>query len=295
MLLFLWGLTIFPLTTFAKVNVFSCEPEWTSLVLEIGQSNVNIKTATNAFSDAHFIRAKPSLLAAIRNADLVICTGNQLVIGWLPILLERAKSSVQPGQIGNIMASDYASLLEVPTILDRSQGDIHPGGNPHVHLNPHNILKVAEILAIRLGRIDDKNASFYTQSLISFKIKWLNAISRWESQSTPLKNIHIVVYHKNWSYFSDWLGLSEVGVLEPRPGIPPSPSHLKNLLNQLKEKPARIIISTPFENPKASAWLSQQTGITNLVFPYTVGGNNQSTNLYELFDYMIGQLLEING
>ena len=193
------------------------------------------------------------------------------------------------------MASDYASLLEVPTILDRSQGDIHPGGNPHVHLNPHNILKVAEILAIRLGRIDDKNASFYTQSLISFKIKWLNAISRWESQSTPLKNMPIVVYHKNWSYFSDWLGLSEVGVLEPRPGIPPSPSHLKNLLNQLKEKPARIIISTPFENPKASAWLSQQTGITNLVFPYTVGGNNQSTNLYELFDYMIGQLLEING
>ncbi len=295
MLLFLWSLTVFPLTTFAKVNVFSCHPEWTSLVLEIGQSNVNIKTATNAFSDPHFIRAKPSLLAAIRNADLVICTGNQLEIGWLPILLERAKSSVQPGQIGNIMASDYVSSLEVPTILDRSQGDVHPGGNPHVHLNPHNLLKVAEILAIRLGRIDDKNASFYTQSLISFKIKWLNAISRWESQSTPLKNMPIVVYHKNWAYFSNWLGLSRVVSLEPKPGIPPSPSHLKNILNQLKENPARVIIRTPFENAKPSTWLSQQTGIPDLVLPYTVGGNKQSTNLYGLFDSMIGKLLEING
>lgn len=287
-------ITLFPISAFANVNIFACEPEWESLAKEIGKDKVKVKTATSAFADPHHIRARPSLIAAMRQSDLVICSGSELEIGWLPILLEKAKTSVQPGQVGYLMASDYVNKLEVPTILDRSQGDVHPGGNPHVHLNPHNISKIADELANRLGAVDKANADYYKHNLVEFRAKWQEAVSKWEAKAKSLKNMRIVVHHKNWAYLIDWLGLQEVATLEPKPGIPPSASHLKNLLQVLKDKPAKAVIRAPYEDDKPSKWLADKAKITAVEPPYTVGGNKQAGDLYSLFDSTIDQLLEAN-
>lgn len=285
-------LIVAPLQASANVNIFACEPEWESLAKEIGKDNVKVKTATSALTDPHHIRARPSLIAAIRQSDLVICSGNELEIGWLPILLEKAKASVQPGEVGNLMAADYVKKLEVPTVLDRARGDVHPGGNPHVHLNPYNISKIADELTKRLVKIDGTNAASYEQNHKAFKEKWLSAIKGWESKSASLKNMPIVVHHKNWVYLIDWLGLKEIATLEPKPGIPPSASHLEKLLALLENKPAKAIIRAPYEDDSPSRWLSDKTDIDAVELPFTVGGNDKVKNLYGLFDSTINQLLE---
>jgi len=283
-----------PLQSFADVNIFACEPEWASLAKEIGKDKVTIKTATSAFTDPHHIRARPSLIAAMRSSDLVVCSGNDLEVGWLPILLEKAKYEVQRGQIGNLMAADYVKKLAVPKVLDRRHGDVHPGGNPHVHLNPHNILKVAKELTKRLKKIDEENSDYYQQNLASFSANWTDATNQWEKKAASLKNMPIVVHHKSWVYLNDWLGLDEVAALEPKPGIPPSASHLENLLNLLENKPAKAIIRAPYEDDRPSKWLSDKSNIVALELPFTVGGNNKVEDLYSLFDNTIDQLLGAN-
>ncbi len=285
---------ITPIKALADVNIFACEPEWEALAKEIGGEKVKVKTATSAFSDPHHIRARPSLIASVRQSDLVVCTGGELEIGWLPILLEKAKASVQAGEVGNLMASDYVNKLEVPEVLDRSHGDVHPGGNPHVHLNPYNIEKVAQELTLRLSKIDSDNSSYYQQNLGNFKIKWQEAVVQWEIKAKGLENMPIVVHHKNWVYLIDWLKLNQVATLEPKPGIPPSISHLEELLLTLKSKPAKAIIHAPYEDDKPSKWLSDKTGIVTLELPFTVGGDKSSDDLYRLFDSTINKLLEAN-
>lgn len=283
-----------PLQAVADVKIFACEPEWGALAKEIGKDKVSIKTATSAFADPHHIRARPSLIAAVRTSDLVICSGNDLEIGWLPILLEKAKATVQPGQVGYLMASNYVNSLEVPHVLDRIHGDVHPGGNPHVHLNPHNIATVAKVLAKSLNKIDEGNANFYQQSLIEFSSKWQVAINTWEEKARPLKNMPIVVHHKSWIYLNSWLGLSEIEALEPKPGIPPSASHLERLLGVLKDTPAKAIIRAPYEDDSPSEWLSDKANIAAIELPFTVGGNDAAQDLYGLFDDTINKLLEAN-
>jgi zinc/manganese transport system substrate-binding protein len=285
-------LSVAPLNAFAGIKIFACEPEWESLAKEIGGDKVNIDTATSAFTDPHYIRARPSLIAAIRQSDMVFCTGGQLEIGWLPILLEKSKSSVQPGQVGHLMASDYVTKLEIPQELDRSHGDVHPGGNPHIHLNPHNLLKIADELTIRLKKIDKQNAKSYQDNFDDFKVKWLSAINKWEQKAKPLKGFPIVVHHKNWTYLIDWLGLNMVGTLEPKPGIPPSASYLNELLGKLKNKPVRAVVHAPYEDKKPARWLAEKIGVDALELPYTVGGNKNANDLYGMFDDTINKLLE---
>lgn len=283
-----------PLQAFASVNVFACEPEWASLSKEIGGDKVKVTTATSAFTDPHHIRARPSLIAAIRKSDLVFCSGSELEVGWLPILLEKAKASVQPTKTGYLMAANYVTALEVPKVLDRSHGDVHPGGNPHVHLNPHNILTIANELSNRLAQIDEYNSVYYQNNLTNFSIKWQESISGWEEKARALKNMPVVVHHKNWVYLNEWLSLDEVATLEPKPGIPPSASHLKNVLSLLKDKPAKAIIHAPYEDSKPSKWLSKKANITAIELPFTVGGNEQSQDLYSLFENIIDMLLKVN-
>ena len=167
----LFGLALLlsaPAALYARVNIFACEPEWKALAHEIGGDKVKAFSATNASQDPHYIRARPSLIAKIRSADLVLCTGAGLEIGWLPILLQRAKASAQIGEVGNILAADHVPLLSKPKRVDRSMGDIHPEGDPHIHLNPNNILKVAQVLAKRLQVLDAKNQKFYQNKYNNF-------------------------------------------------------------------------------------------------------------------------------
>ncbi len=283
-----------PWQAVANITIFACEPEWASLAKKIGKDKVNIKTATNALTDPHHIRARPSLIAAIRQSDLVFCSGSELEVGWLPLLLEKAKASVQPGKIGYLMASDYVTRLEVPEQLDRAHGDIHPGGNPHVHLNPHHMLVITPQLTKRLKQIDSNNASFYQQHSDAFMVAWQAAIKQWELKARPLNNMPIVVHHKNWVYLSDWLNLRPIATLEPKPGIPPSAAHLENLLSVLATDRAKAIIRAPYEDPDPSLWLANKTQIPAIELPFTVDGNHQATDLFSLFDNTINTLLKVN-
>lgn len=289
-ILLLGLLILAPASSFAKVNVFACEPEWAALAEEIGGDKVEAFSATSAVQDPHYIRARPSLISKARKADLLLCSGASLEIGWLPILLQKVSSDLQPGSIGYLMAADVVTMLEVPVVVDRSMGDVHPEGNPHVHLNPYNLIRVGESLTGRLAGIDAENASFYKDRYRNFSSRLSKAISRWESEARALKGKQVVVHHKSFTYLLDWLGMKQVGTLEPKPGIPPTISHLKNLLRQLRSNPADVIIRAPSDPDDASEWLSKKTGMKAVALPYTVGGDEQSGDLFALFDRTIALL-----
>ncbi len=285
-----------PLGAQAKLNLFSCEPEWAALARELGGDDVEIFTATTPRQDPHHVRAKPSLIAAMRRADLVVCTGASLEVGWLPILLQKAgNANTQPGGAGLLLAAELVPLLEKPVRLDRAEGDIHPEGNPHVHLNPHNIALIAQAFTDRLKTVDVANASAYQARLDVFSQKWRDATQRWEREAAGLKGAAIVVHHKAFSYLLAWLGIREAGVLEPKPGIPPSASHLEALLQKLTLSPVRLIVRTPYDPPDASEWLSQKTGAAATVLPFTVGGDAGSNDLFALFERTIALLKGASG
>jgi len=275
----------------AQVNIFACEPEWESLALEIGGKNVKTVSATNAQQDPHYIRAKPSLIAKIRKADLLICSGAELEVGWLPILLSHAKRTVQHGNIGFLMASEFVETIEKPTNVSRANGDLHIEGNPHIHLDPYNILLVAKEINNRLQKIDPKNSKTYQNNYASFSKKWNNAIKGWERKIVTLRNMGIVVHHKSFSYLIKWMKLNEVATLESKPGIAPTSGHLREILVKLDKQSAQFIIRTPFDSTDASQWLNKKTGIKELVLPFTINGNTESTNLFLLFDSTINLLM----
>jgi zinc/manganese transport system substrate-binding protein len=276
----------------AALNVFACEPEWAALAVELGGDKVSAVSATTAFQDPHHIEARPSLIARMRNADLLVCSGSELEIGWLPLLLTQSGNSrIQVGSPGYLEASQYVVKLEVPRVIDRSMGDVHPGGNPHIQTDPRNIAKVAAVLAERLAQIDARNAATYRSRAADFDQRWQAAIRRWEGQAARLKGVPIVEHHKGFGYLIRWLGMREVGTLEPKPGIPPTTSHLAELVELMKRDPAKLIIYSSYDDPKASQFLAQRTGIPTVMLPFTVGGSDKAKDLFGYFDDVIARLL----
>lgn len=277
----------------ANINVFACEPEWAALARELGGSNVTTFSATSALQDPHQVQARPSLLAKARRADIAVCTGAELEIGWLPMIQRQAgNAKIQIGQPGYFQAADYIRMLEVPARLDRSEGDVHPMGNPHIQTDPRNFLPVAKMLVEQMAQIDPANAATYNARYKDFTARWQKAIDKWQQEAAPLKGMPIVVHHKSWAYLENWLGLKEVATLEPKPGLPPSSAHLANVLAQLKVQPAKIIIRAAYQDPKASQWLAERTGIPAVMLPFTVGGTPEAKDLFSLFDNTIQLLLE---
>ena len=278
----------------AALKVLACEPEWGALVQELAGDKASVSSATTALQDAHHIEARPSLIARARNADLVLCTGSELEVGWLPLLLRQSGNQrIQPGTPGYMEASQLVARLEIPKVLDRSMGDIHPAGNPHVHLDPHNIAKIAQVLGDRLAQLDPANAAAYRERTAAFLARWGAAIRRWESEAAPLKGLTMVVYHRNLSYLSAWLGLREVGSLEPKPGIPPTTAHLADLVARMQAAPAKAIVYVAYNNPQAAEFLSARTKIPALMLPYTVGGSAGAKDLFGLFDDTLARLLAV--
>ena len=277
----------------ADLKVFACEPEWAALAREIGGDSVAATSATNALQDPHYIQARPSLIARVRKADLLICSGSGLEDGWLPLLLRKGSNpKIQPGQVGHLIASQYVNRLEIPAVLDRAQGDLHAQGNPHIQTDPRNITLVAREVATRLQQIDPDNAESYDTNLAAFEQSWNAAIVNWQNQAAPLRGERIVLHHKSWIYLVNWLGLQVVATLETRPGVPPSAAHLNALLTKLKATPAALIIRTPYQDAQPSQWLTRQTGIPNTALPFTVGGSPDATDLHSLFNVTIGVLLD---
>lgn len=273
------------------LDVFACEPEWAELVRELAGDTVQVSVATTAFQDAHRVQARPSLIAQARQAQLLVCTGAELEVGWLPLLLRRAGNPrIQPGSPGHFLASDYVRKIEVPLRVDRSEGDVHPQGNPHVHLNPHNISRVAKQLGQRLAQIDAAGSAGYRERTEAFLVRWSAAIDSWERRSATLAGTRLVAYHRSFSYLADWLDLQIVATLETKPGIPPSGAHLAALLEQLSPAVPAAIILTPYENEKPAQWLSRKLGSPAMVLPYTVGGDDSVTDLFSLFEQTLTQL-----
>ncbi|MHB1144901.1 MAG: metal ABC transporter substrate-binding protein [Thiobacillus sp.] len=285
--------TLLPGTVHAALKVFACEPEWGSLAQEIGGAQVSVYTAATAMQDPHRIEARPSLIARARNANLLVCTGAELEVGWLPVVLaESGNAAIQTGQPGQFMAARYVPLLDKPAALDRSAGDVHADGNPHIQTDPRNIARVGEALARRMAGLDPAQAAVYQARWRDFSARWQAAIARWEQQAAPLRGVPVVVQHKGFPYLENWLGLKEVAVLEPKPGVEPSVGHLTRVAAQLQTTPARAVLRAAYQSPRPADWLSQRTGIPALALPYTVGGNARAGDLFGLFDDTIEQLLK---
>ncbi len=285
---------IFPLSAAAALQVFACEPEWSALAEELGGELVKTRSATNALQDPHYIEARPSLIAGLRKADLLICTGAQLEIGWLPLLLSKANNpNVLPGKPGFIEASALVDRLDVPQSVDRARGDLHPQGNPHVQMNPHNVATIARVLGQRLAQLDPDNAATYRSRTEAFLDRWQHAISGWETLARPLAGKRVVCHHKSWVYLEDWLQLTEIATLEPIPGIPPTTAHLSYLLSELGSTGtgADAIIRAPYQGEKASEWLQKHSGVPAVTLPLTVGGSKGATDLFSLFDDIVLRLL----
>lgn len=277
----------------AMLNILACEPEWGALAQELGGDKITIYTATTALQDPHHIQARPSLIARARSADLLVCTGSELEIGWLPILLRQsANAKIQPGQPGNFEAASFVKKLEIPTRLDRAEGDVHAGGNPHIQTDPRNFLPVADALTQRLAQLDPANAVFYAARRQAFVERWKAAIQQWETIAVPLRGVPIVVQHKGFPYLENWLGLRQVATLEPKPGVEPNSGYLAEVLAQLQRQPARMVIRAAYNDGRASEWLAERSKIPIVVLPFTVGADAQSQDLFSLFDATVRRLLE---
>jgi len=276
----------------AELNIFVCEPEWGALAKELVGEKADIYIATTAQQDPHHIEARPSLLAKARQANLLICTGAELEIGWLPILLQKTgNKSIQKGEQGHFMAADFVELIDKPTKLDRSEGDVHAAGNPHIQTDPRHFLQISQALTQRLQIIDPQNAEFYSQQYQSFKNKWNLALQRWEELAKNLKGKRIITHHKSWGYLIRWLGLEEVATLEPKAGLPPTSGHLANVLEKAKQNNVQLIVYSNYEDSKAANWLAEKTQIKQIMLPITVGGTPQAVDLESWFNDLLNRLL----
>jgi zinc/manganese transport system substrate-binding protein len=276
---------------YAALNVFATVPEWGALTQELGGDKVNVYVATNALQDPHHIEAKPSLIARARNADLVVATGAELEIGWLPLVTQQAGNPrIQPGKPGYFEAAPLVPMLGKPTRLDRSDGDVHPAGDPHIQTDPRNILRVAQPLAARLAELDPANAAYYASRQKAFAERWSAAIANWEKEGAPLRGVPVVVQHKAFTYLIAWLGMNEIAALEPKPGGEPTTAYMTTVLETLQRQPAKMVIRAAYQSDRASQWIAERAKVNAVALPFTVGGDDQAKDLYGLFDDTIARL-----
>lgn len=276
----------------AALNVFSTVPEWAALAQEIGGEKVRTVSATTALQDPHHVDARPSLIARARNADLVLATGAELEIGWLPVVLrESGNPRIQAGQPGYFEAAAFVRMLEVPGKLDRAEGDVHADGNPHIQTDPRHFLAIGEALAARLALLDPANAAAYRSGYAAFAERWRARIRQWEAQAAALKGVAVVSQHKAWAYLYAWLGMREVATLEPKPGVEPSVAHLARVRGQVATSKPRMVIRAAYNSARPAEWLSAEARLPVVVLPFTVGGTPEAKDLATLFDDTVARLL----
>src|SRR5947207_1921145 len=282
--LFAVAFSVWAAPALAALNVFATVPEWGALTEELGGDKVKVYTATNALQDPHHVEAKPSLIARARAADLVVATGAELEIGWLPLVTQQAGNpKVQAGKPGYFEAASFVPILDKPSRLDRSEGDVHAAGDPHIQTDPRNIARVAGPLSARLAEVDPENAAYYQARYKAFAERWNAAIARWEKEGAPLRGAPVVVQHKAFTYLIAWLGLKEVAALEPKPGIEPTTAHLSEVLATLQRAPARMVLRAAYQADRPSQWLAEHTRINAVTLPFTVGGTEGAKDLFGLF------------
>lgn len=275
------------------LTVFACEPEWAALVRELAPQ-AQVRTATHARQDPHHIEARPSLIAAMRQADLAVCTGAGLESGWLPVLQQRSGNPrVQSGAPGMLYAADHASLIDPRPPGTPFEGDVHSEGNPHLHLDPRRVLDVAEALAERLAAVDPARGAQYRQRHAAFVGEWRGRVAQWERRAAPLRGMRVAAQHTTYAYLLRWLGIEQMADLEPRPGMPPTPGHLQRVLELVRASPPAAVVVSSYQDPRAAQWLAQQLGGKAVVLqlPATVTGEPPAADLPALFDHLIERLL----
>ena len=278
----------------AQVQVVTSVPDFASIAKEIGGDKVEVVSLAKGYQNPHFVDAKPIFVTKLNKADLLMYNGMELEQGWLPLLITGARNSNILGgnAVGHYdVSTSIQNRLEVHTgHIDRSMGDIHPGGNPHYMLDPRNGLIVARGIAARLIKIDPENAAFYEENFKNFVSTLKLKISEWDAELAAFKGTKVVTYHKLWAYFLDWSGLIEAGTIEPKPGIPPNPSHVANLVKSMQAQDVKLIIAANYYPTKTPEIIANQTGATFLVLPTMVEANEGINSYFELFDALVGEI-----
>jgi zinc/manganese transport system substrate-binding protein len=278
----------------AALNVITTTEDLASIAREVGGDRIKVESLSRGYQDPHFVEAKPSFVFKLHAADLLIVVGRELEIGWLPPLITQARNpKIQPGADGYLDASLTARILEIPTgQITRAMGDVHPAGNPHYWLDPDNGKHIAKAIEKKLSVRDSAGAASYAQREEDFERRLTAADKRWQAQMAPYKGLKVVTYHRSWPNFADHFGLDVMGYVEPRPGIPPSPSHTIDLIKAMKEQNMKIILVEPYFDLKTPNSIARETGAKVLVMPPSVGGVKEVTDYIKLFDYDVRLLVD---
>jgi zinc/manganese transport system substrate-binding protein len=275
------------------LHVVAAYPYIGDLVEKIGQRNVRVWVLARGDYNPHVIIPRPSFIAHVRRADLLVINGAQLEIGWMPPLLRQANNpAVQPGERGFLDLSRNITLIDVPTSVSREQGDIHPDGNPHFYLDPHHILVLAKAIADKLAEIDPGNASYYQSNYNEFASRWAVKLREWDQAMKALEKTRVVEYHKNYDYFLRRYGLVLAGTVEPLPGIPPTSKHIEHLESVLKVDPARVILQDVYNPADASEHLANKLGMKLVFLPHDIGAVREAHDIFSLFDEMVRRLAQ---
>jgi ABC-type Zn uptake system ZnuABC Zn-binding protein ZnuA len=278
----------------SKLNVMATTEDLAAIAREVGGDRITIDSIARGYQDPHFVEAKPSFILKLQRADLLIVVGRELEIGWLPPLIQQSRNAkIQPGGAGYLDASTQARILDIPTgQVTRAMGDVHPQGNPHYWLDPENGKIVAREIAAKLSQLHPADKSYFDGKLADFTARLTDAEKRWTAAMAPYKGLKVVTYHSSFPNFADRFGLDVVGFVEPRPGIPPTPQHTLDLINQMKRDNVKIILVEPYFDLKTPNAIGRETGAQVLVMPPSVGGVKETTDYFKLFDYDINLLVE---
>ncbi|HEX8170556.1 MAG TPA: metal ABC transporter substrate-binding protein [Thermoanaerobaculia bacterium] len=278
----------------AKLNIVTSTSDLASITREVGGDRVNVTSIARGYQDPHFVEPKPSFLLLLRNADLLEVVGLELEIGWLPPLIEQSRNAkIHPGSAGYLDLSRGVEILDRPNgAVNRSMGDVHPLGNPHYWLDPANAVRIGIQVEKKLEELDGANASFYQQRLNAFKARLNEANKRWTAALAPYRGAKIITYHNSWPNFVRRYGLDVVGYVEPKPGVPPSPSHTFELMGKMKQQQVRAIIMEPYFDRKTPQSIADRTGAKLVVLYPSVGGAKSGTDDYfQLFDVNVAALV----
>jgi zinc/manganese transport system substrate-binding protein len=278
----------------SKLNVIAATEDLASIAREVGGDRISIEAIARGYQDPHFVEAKPSFILKLQRADLLIVVGRELEIGWLPPLIQQSRNGkIQPGAEGYLDASLNASILEMPTgQITRAMGDVHPLGNPHYWLDPDNGERIAKATADKLSQLRPNDRAYFDMQLASFKSRLDSAEKRWLMQMAPYKGAKVVTYHRSFPNFAERFGLDIIGYVEPRPGIPPTPQHTLDLINEMKRQNVKLVLVEPYFDLKTPNAIGRETGAQVLVMLPSVGGNKDVSDYFKLFDYDINLLVE---
>jgi len=277
-----------------KLNVVTATTDMEALTQEVGGDRISVEAIAKGYQDPHFVEAKPSFLLKLRQADLLVVVGLQLEIGWLPPLITQSGNPrIQVGANGYLDASQYAEILEVPQgTVTRAQGDVHPLGNPHYWLDPDNGRRVARGIAGKLSDLDPSDAGYFQERFQDFDKRLRAAEQKWDAEMKPYRGRKVVTYHRSFPNFAKHFGLDVIGYVEPRPGIPPTPTHTIETIQLMKRENCRLVLVEPYFDLKTPQSIGRETNAQVVVYLLSVGGEKQVTNYFELFDYDIGLLIK---